>query len=213
LLLVVIDCFFCKPVWTLCLMSVLWWIFMSYFLKLSKSGMQQCHLQFLLCCWMVAVFCAKLTCAFNWTFVCIWRMCAYWHCDCTVQLWFFWLLIFALLLRIAVWFVYPFAPFPFQSLTFRFSCLLLFCFLFSVLFCVSSLSVSFLFHFCWRNWLGVAIYRRGAAACGAHWIVCLSLLYRLVCEEHGFVPKMHSNSYLSSVYFNSLYSITCCYSV
>ena len=81
---------------------------------------------------------------------------------------------------------------------------------------VSSYSVSFflssfasppflyhLFHFCWRNWLGVAIYRRGAAACGAHWIVCLSLLYRLVCEEHGFVPKMHSNSYLSSVYFNS----------
>jgi len=74
LLLVVIDCFFCKPVWTLCLMSVLWWIFMSYFLKLSKSGMQQCHLQFLLCCWMVAVFCP------SWLVLLTEHLCAFDGC-------------------------------------------------------------------------------------------------------------------------------------
>lgn len=158
-------------------MSVLWWIFMSYFLKLSKSGMQQCHLQFLLCCWMVAVFCAKLTCAFNWTFVCIWRMCANWHCDCTIQLWFFWLLIFALLLLIAVWFVYPFAPFPFQSLTFRFSCLLLFCFLFSVLFCVTSLSVSSL-SFLLKELAGCGHFTDGVPLLVVHieLFVCLSCI-------------------------------------
>jgi len=79
---------------------------------------------------------------------------------------------------------------------------------YSVSFFLSSFaSPPFLYHLFFISAEGIGwvwpFYRRGAAACGAHWIVCLSLLYRLVCEEHGFVPKMHSNSYLSSVYFNS----------